>query len=501
MTAKIRLMLFPCHDDHHMTLDIRNQVLYAEFELCRRGPIVDGSLIKRRNRSQIVQESERDRQSFEESAMSDVYYRTGQAAKLLGISTHHLRRLCEAVLVEHELTSGGHYQIPLSEIERMRREGVPPIPQTLESESSGPVWRGANGDSSPSESNRDRSSEDVRRSAEEVAITANQIRKRRLELEAEELEDRFRERAEKQEKIEEQRLQQAIAREAAEDHRQLIQEWTEYSLNRVPPNAPHEVKTDVYHAVEQTLKSMSLDCPSIIRSLVDAAVEGVLAPWKRKAQFEEAVQKARASLPYAARGSLGQPSEWEFRAMQRASAAISDLRDNATPAEMEVAAQSAGEEVKREFEHYRACEEVVSWSRLQVPSEATLAERGEAEELVREALQRLPLRASRQQMESARDTALAPLKRTIEQREQQRRAQKQAEAKRRHAAFEALHYISYVDDCLREEYEFDSMLEQFQTSSKLKKQIEPLLVKQLLHQDMSRDEIRGFIRKRIDERI
>jgi hypothetical protein len=59
--------------------------------------------------------------------MGKPYYRIGQAAKLLGISSYHLRRLCELGIIEAEF-SGHQWQILVSVIEEVQRTGVPPIP-------------------------------------------------------------------------------------------------------------------------------------------------------------------------------------------------------------------------------------------------------------------------------------------------------------------------------------------------------------------------------------
>src|SRR6266849_862210 len=59
-------------------------------------------------------------------------YRSGQAAKMWGISAHLVRRLCEAGLIETERTVGGQWKIPHSEIERIKKEGVPEIPSSIE---------------------------------------------------------------------------------------------------------------------------------------------------------------------------------------------------------------------------------------------------------------------------------------------------------------------------------------------------------------------------------
>ena len=64
--------------------------------------------------------------------MSEAALRIGQASKELGVTAHHLRRLCASNLVEAETSPGGQYRIPLLEIERLKRSGVPPIPILIE---------------------------------------------------------------------------------------------------------------------------------------------------------------------------------------------------------------------------------------------------------------------------------------------------------------------------------------------------------------------------------
>ena len=56
-----------------------------------------------------------------------VTYRSGQAAKILGVSAHAPRRLAEAGLVDAEFT-GSQWRFPAEEIQRLQREGLPPLP-------------------------------------------------------------------------------------------------------------------------------------------------------------------------------------------------------------------------------------------------------------------------------------------------------------------------------------------------------------------------------------
>ena len=61
--------------------------------------------------------------------MIEATYSTGQAAKILGTSSHHIRRLCETGLMEADLSQGNRWRIPASQVENLKEKGLPPIPQ------------------------------------------------------------------------------------------------------------------------------------------------------------------------------------------------------------------------------------------------------------------------------------------------------------------------------------------------------------------------------------
>src|ERR1035441_3874367 len=62
------------------------------------------------------------------SIMPESFYRSGQAAKQLGVSSYHIRRLCEVGEITAEITAGQQWRIPESEIARLRKEGIPDVP-------------------------------------------------------------------------------------------------------------------------------------------------------------------------------------------------------------------------------------------------------------------------------------------------------------------------------------------------------------------------------------
>jgi excisionase family DNA binding protein len=63
--------------------------------------------------------------------MQPLFYSTGQVARELGITLAAVRILCENHVMAAETTPGGQLRIPASEVERIKRDGLPPIPRPL----------------------------------------------------------------------------------------------------------------------------------------------------------------------------------------------------------------------------------------------------------------------------------------------------------------------------------------------------------------------------------
>src|SRR5574340_977219 len=112
--------------------------------------------------------------------MTEAVYRTGQAAKEWGVSSYDVRRLCEAGLIDAEFSAGKQWRIPASEVARVKREGVPPIPTTAEPEHGNPqaAARNTNGHRSEQLAEED---PEVVESAAGVKIMENTVRRRKLD--------------------------------------------------------------------------------------------------------------------------------------------------------------------------------------------------------------------------------------------------------------------------------------------------------------------------------
>ena len=63
--------------------------------------------------------------------MNGLYLPTGKAARTLGVTADAIRRLCEAGAIQAETTPGGQWRIPAEEVERLKEEGMPPVPKPM----------------------------------------------------------------------------------------------------------------------------------------------------------------------------------------------------------------------------------------------------------------------------------------------------------------------------------------------------------------------------------
>jgi hypothetical protein len=111
---------------------------------------------------------------------------------------------------------------------RGKKEGVPPVPQVIAApdEERPPAY-----DDDIPEGLYANPSDSVIEAAEEVKIVESRLRKRRLEREAEEVEDWFRDRERRQADEEAAEQQRAEAARAVQRRREWMQGWTRHALD------------------------------------------------------------------------------------------------------------------------------------------------------------------------------------------------------------------------------------------------------------------------------
>ena len=55
------------------------------------------------------------------------FFSTGQVARQLGTTAAAVRAWCENGVIAVKTTPGGHRRVPVSEVQRLRRDGLPPV--------------------------------------------------------------------------------------------------------------------------------------------------------------------------------------------------------------------------------------------------------------------------------------------------------------------------------------------------------------------------------------
>jgi excisionase family DNA binding protein len=431
--------------------------------------------------------------------MQRLFYSTGQVARQLGTTQAAVRTLCENRAIAAETSPGGHWRIPASEMERLKRDGLPPIPRPLPSPSAAPAVNGTSGGYDYPEF-LEEPSDEVALAADRVAITKSTLEQRKVEREIEENEDWFRERKRRKAEAEVAERQRTEAKQAEQRRERWVQRWTEYAINSLPFDARGEAEMEVHNAVQEALSVLQpSESEAITWRLVDAAVHKALAPWTRKHDMERALKAGMNNLAWdvqlrAEYGPLKQ------RAWEAAVAAVGKVRAGASYHEMETAAVQAVQPMIREYEHQQACQQIVS--RLYL-FDLTLAEQDAAKEAVRKALAALPIDADSKQMEKTEAGALAPYKAALAMRKEKARLESEEQARRRLATSKADYQLGHIAKYLGEEYTIEggdwAMLREV---NRLRPLIREALIEELVENpDMSADEIRDSIEDLVDDEL
>ncbi|MGA2186752.1 MAG: helix-turn-helix domain-containing protein [Bryobacteraceae bacterium] len=445
--------------------------------------------------------------------MPESYFRTGQAAKQLGVSSYRIRRLCEAGEITAEITDGQQYKIPASEIVRLQREGLPEVPVELDDnpdDFQGTPHSGTDSGDVPDGLLAAPSAELIG-AAEEVKIVESRLQKRRIEKEAEEVEDWFRDRDRRQAALQAAERRKAEAAQAEQRRRKWIDSWIQYALNSRPYDAPRETELDLHQAVQTALASAQPDQPRYTtQRLVDAAVERALRPWRRKTEIRKAIESAIRSLPW----EINDHSEWALlknRALEAAAAAINKLQAEATGSEMRAAATLAVEPVAREYAHWQTCHQLAAWVTL---GGGTTEEVQEARHAVAESLAQLPVGTPQKQLEKTREATLEPFHAAIQrrkaetqQRDDQARQEREKARQRADAERRVGWRLSHVGVCLQKleqegGIEFDDFSDQWELQNKLRERIRAILVEEVLENGaMSDRAIDKRVEKLIDKHL
>jgi hypothetical protein len=431
--------------------------------------------------------------------MQHLFFSTGQVARQLGTTLAAVRILCENRVIAAETTPGGQLRVPASEVERLKRDGLPPIPRPLPIGSAPSARNGPAGREGFPESPAEPSYE-VSSAADEVAITRSTLEKRKIDREIEENEDWFRERQRREAAAKAAERQRIEAKEAEQRRLQWEQKWTQYALNSVPYDARREVEMEVHTMVSEALSVLQPSQPeAITQRLVDAAVHRALGPWTRKQEIERALKAGMNSLARDVQ-FRAEYAPLKQRAWDAAVVALRKVREEASYGEMETAAAQAVQPMIREYEHQQACQRIL---RRVYIFDATREEEEAAKEALRKALAALPIGATQKQLETAEETVFTRYKAAVATRKEKATLESEKQAQRRAVASKADLQLDHIARYLEEEYEFDGgYSEMRREADRLRPLIREMLIKELLaNPDMSDDEIRESIEDQIEEGV
>ncbi len=359
-----------------------------------------------------------------------LYFTTGQTARELGVSASQLRSLCESRAIQAESTPGGHWRIPADELERLKRDGLPPIPRPLPNEST-PARNGRGHHAAP-ELLAEPSDAAVS-AAEDVAITRSRLEKRRIERDLEETEDWFRERDQRQAQEQTERDRDERARLAENARAEWLQQAEDYALRRVHPEVPAEMRLEALEAVRARLTPLAPEPgPKVTKEIVDAALEVALGPWIRLADLLAVAVEVRGStLPLEIRYSAD-AAQWQKAATDAATNAMGELVGRDLRASLDALRAVATQSVQAVIDAFRQeqrCHKLMSdssWLRL---SDGTAEQREQARAAAEQALRELPVTASDRELQTARDTAIAPFHAAIAEDRAAQRNRAEAEAR------------------------------------------------------------------------
>jgi hypothetical protein len=438
-----------------------------------------------------------------------VWYTLWEAKKATGIPRTRLDHACRVGRLPYRRTETGARLLSQDVVEKLQKDGLKVFPRPYDPVAS-PVEHEASSSGATSGASliaqRERV-EQKRGEIEEMRLNRDlrQLRdhdrqekaERRAAAVAEE-QARAEERANAQRQSQQLRLEEAREAEAREQaewetearHRRQEWEtsWLDYALKVLPRDLPHGLELDVHQAVADLLPKLNAQQPEqLTKRLIQAAIDKALQPWHRRKEIERVIEQARNQLPALVRSWASTPNKWEAQATRAAADAIAQLGDDAPLAEIRAAAVEAGNKVRAEYEAWKAgedhrqeCEQIVQW----------VFDGDDAREAVRQALDKLPVGATRAKMENARDAALAPFRAAT-------KAAADADRYLRHVA----NHIEKLGNEETGEWDLGDWFERYRLAEKLRAKLRPLLIQKLTKETLDVDEVHEFIEEWLDQEL
>jgi len=440
--------------------------------------------------------------------MADLFFSTGQAARELHATQDRIRALCQAEAIACELTAGGQFRIPRTEVERLKLEGLPTVPRPLPNGENVTAERRPGGQ-------RTRAallaapSEDVIDSAEAVVRLENEVKSVGLRRQREEQLDWFRKREDREAERKAQQEEVDRRRQArinAERRRnEWLRSWEEYAIELIVEqwDAPPDVQLAVQEAIREKLSGLR---PVPTDDVTQTIVNAIVSAHAGKLEWDRDVHKILIDasndwLPIEARGTSTEPSAWQIRA-KRAACDAMDKKGEAYESwkelpisELRDVARRAVQPIVTEFECVQNYERILKSVVWEIWG-ATPEENEAAKNKVGKALGTIPIGPSYREMERIRDAALQPFKAAIAKRQREEKRGREIEST---VSYRLGHVFNYLGQLEQEgELKFTWFFDRSQTAKKLEERIRPILVNEMRKKQATSDE---DIERRIEQLV
>jgi excisionase family DNA binding protein len=365
-----------------------------------------------------------------------------EAARLLGMSVRTAKREMETGRLRSFRTSGGHWRVLKSDVEAFR-QGITtpasaPAPSVLQNKREGVEELRAELDKRKLERELSKlDAEDAKTNRERDEV----FRTQRLTVKAKLADVRLQRETNAQQQDRERRQR---------ERDQWRRAWINGARKEFPAWLSVEHEQALLASIETELGLWDMeDAQESIGHALDRTIERVIAPWRAereaRARREQTVQSAVSLLPWGATDSD------KARAVASVRAALSTVPLEARDSEVRVALDGVLAPViesilksqtraRRERLMESAAHSLRAWN-------STEADKVHATAAVRSALADLPLGAAQTEEHNAVAAALAPIKRSIEERAAAQRERESRERKKPNLiSFAVFHACNYLDE-------------------------------------------------------
>lgn len=410
------------------------------------------------------------------------FYTIGAVRQLVPqASEYTLRRLCELGMVDAKRTTGGRWRISSDSVDKLKREGIPPLPVRAQAE--------PEEEEEPLEFERPLLREnqpgieapEVKKEITRYHETVQRTRRKTAQLQEAEIDDQWKERRRRQEEERREELDRQ-SREAAGRRRQ---EWEEHilatAMSAAPKHFDSEACSVLLDAFRSTLKTLPMDLPAnVLSKLLEDAGRKALQPYFARQRRHAAIESAVQALPFYA------AEDWRLKARKAAAMALQMLGADASAEEIELAVVGAVQPLIAQCKRQEAINDILGQARLWG---ADKHEQAAFHRTLRAALEKAPEDADRDELRQLAEQTKETYQSGIDQRK----------TRQEDLAAALDHADEYLSDPAR--FEWNSAFEKYQETEEIQRRLRPLVIERQRTKPGGRSSLFRFVERFIDEEI